>query len=279
MWSMIRYPGSKAKLAEYITSRFPESMQFALWSDKAGWEYREPFFGAGAVGFSVMDVLAPRCPIWINDLDSGMCALWRSVKEHPRDLARLISNFAPSTDLFYKFKELDGDPLPNFLWQGFRKLALHRMSYSGLGVMSGGPLGGRNQSSEYNVNCRWNPERIIENLSSLNELLNRFKNVQITNLDFGEVIKDAPAECFIYADPPYYEKGPELYKHSMSEADHARLAGLLRETKATWVLSYDEHPAIRELYSWATFEQIELKYTTAFSRGSRPKNQEVIITP
>jgi DNA adenine methylase len=278
--ALIRYPGSKAKLAEQICRQFPPEMTLALWSDKAGWEYREPFFGAGAIGFSILDDgLARRCSVWLNDIDPGMCALWTAVKDHPDCMYRMIEKFTPSPDLFYQYKEEDGRRDLNVVHSGFRKLALHRMSYSGLGAMSGGPLGGRDQSSKYNVDCRWNPERIRAEIRSLSIVLGRFKHLKITNLDFAEVIRDAPETCFIYADPPYFEKGPELYKHSMSDADHARLAALLRETKATWVLSYDEHPAIREHYHWANFEQIELKYTTAFSKGSRPKNREVIITP
>ena len=41
---------------------------------------------------------------------------------------------------------------------GFKKLAIHQISYSGLGTMSGGPLGGAGQKSQYKIDCRWSPD-------------------------------------------------------------------------------------------------------------------------
>lgn len=277
--SLIRYPGSKEKLAASIKGLFPDSMQFPLWSNAATREYREPFFGAGAVGFRVLKILDPSCSVWLNDKDPGMASLWRAVMNHADELIDLVGKFGPSTDWFYQFKEEDGRTDLGDLRQGFRKLALHRMSYSGLGAMSGGPLGGRNQSGEYNVGCRWNAETIKSDIRKLSNRLNRFDNIRITCGDFGPLITDAPESSFIYLDPPYVEKGPELYKHCMSDDDHSRLAKCLRETAPRWVLSYDDHDMIRTLYDWAEISEIELTYTTAFSKGKRPKNQEILITP
>jgi len=44
---------------------------------------------------------------------------------------------------------------------GFKKLAIHQISYSGLGTKSGGPLGGKSQESIYKIDCRWSPKHIV----------------------------------------------------------------------------------------------------------------------
>lgn len=286
--ALIRYPGSKEKLKKSIWSCFPDKAKGVLWSHQGDWEYREPFFGAGAIGLAVLGRLSDECSVWLNDIDPGMSALWVSVRDHHKELIALVDEFEPSAEAFALFKAEDGRrDLP--LWViAIRKLALHRMSFSGLGFMAGGPIGGKDQSNQlYDVACRWTGETIKKEIQKLHLVLSAFDDFKFTNLDFVDLIEDAPAECFIYADPPYYEKGPGLYKHSMTHADHVRLAGLLRATEATWVLSYDDHKDVRALYQdWARIEPLkftdskrELTYTMAITDGKRPKNREILIMP
>jgi DNA adenine methylase len=255
-------------------------MRHELWMVQSGMEYREPFFGAGAVGFRVLSKLPAKCPVWINDIDPGMVSLWTAVWKHHKELIKKVSDFKPSTDYFYKFKEEDGREDLGFVKQGFRKLALHRMSYSGLGAKSGGPLGGESQSSEYNVGCRWVPEKMKTDICRLHLLFSRLRHLRITCGDFEPLVESATPGTFLYLDPPYYEKGPALYKHSMDDAMHERLASLLRRCHGHWALSYDDHSKIRELYEWAEFKSVSITYTTARSKTSkRPKNREVVIRP
>lgn len=62
--------------------------------------------------------------------------------------------------------------------------------------------------------------------------------------------------CFI--DPPYYKQGSRLYQHSFNDKDHVHLSDQLRDInyhhKNLWMLAYDNHPRILELYDWATIE-------------------------
>src|SRR5687767_4999333 len=106
---LIRYPGSKAKLADAIINRFPPEMRMPLWMDKGGWEYREPFFGSGAIGREILAMLPSRCSAWINDLDYWLSCLWLAVRDDHVALCRRISDFEPTAEAFYQFKEQDGD--------------------------------------------------------------------------------------------------------------------------------------------------------------------------
>jgi DNA adenine methylase len=256
-------------------------MRYSLWSNVTQWGYREPFFGAGAIGFHVLGKLDHRCDVWLNDIDSDLVCLWRSVLKNHVELIRKITRFKPSTDAFYQFKENDGKDNCDVVERGFRKLALHRMSYSGFGFKSGGPLGGKHQqNSKHPVDCRWNPESMKLAVSKRHLILSKFRTIRITCGDFQPLIETANDTTFVYVDPPYYVQGPALYKHAMNDADHERLSQSLRTTDATWVLSYDDHSEIRRLYSWADINEVNVTYTVARSKGpKRPKNQEIVITP
>lgn len=278
--ALIRYPGSKAKLAKAIRNKFPAEVWGAVFQDGDPWEYREPFFGAGAIGFDFLRRLDYRAKVTLNDRDPGIAALWQTVAWDPWTLCKRIDATKPTPELFYELKEEDGrSDLPRYEI-AVRKLTLHRLSFSGLGYMSGGPLGGKDQSSAYNVDCRWNPEVMKQEINKLHKLLKRFSDLNITNTDFRTALQGVGDRCFVYLDPPYYEKGPQLYKHSMDHEDHVVLAMKVRNLPGAWALSYDDHPEIRRLYSWATIAPIEFKYTMARAKdSSRPKNQEVVITP
>lgn len=276
--SLIRYPGSKAKLVKFISDRMPDGMRGALWAKPM--EYREPFFGAGQMGLRLLaNVIHPGSSVWINDIDSGISALWMSVLKKPNALCTLITEFEPSADKFYEFKETDGITSGNFLYDGFKKLALHRMSMSGFGAMSGGPLGGKAQAGLYLAGCRWRAGRLVKNAQHIHGILRRFKEVKITCVDFDAVIEGASENCFLYLDPPYFVKGKQLYKYNMAKADHNRLANSLKATRADWTLSYDDVQEIRQLYDWATISEIEVRYSNAITDGKRPKNKEIVIVP
>jgi DNA adenine methylase len=101
---------------------------------------------------------------------------------------------------------------------------------------------------------------------------------KILNGDFERVIRH-PGDAIIYCDPPYWEQGGALYKHSFGPAEHIRLANALRECQNPWVLSYDDHPAIHELYAWADIRYTdELHYTIAAQTGGK-RSRELLISP
>jgi DNA adenine methylase len=253
-----------------------------LWNDPEGAEYREPFFGAGAVGVQLFKKLPRKYRVWINDADPGIAAMWRTVKNNPRELCNKVDSFIPRAEYFELYKAEDGRQDIDDIEAGFRKLALHRISFSGLGAMAGSAIGGKNQNNEkYPVGCRWRPDKIQREIGIISKRMNQFAAFRITSGDYAPLVETADDRCFVYLDPPYYEKGSQLYKYSMDDADHVRLANMLKSSPCKWVLSYDDHPRIRELYDWAAFHNIHLTYTISNKHddGTRPKNREVVIVP
>jgi len=285
--SFFRYPGGKSKLRDQIAKRLAEQAGYA------GLEYREPFVGGGSVGLSLLSDNLGITNIWLNDKDIGIACLWTAVIRYPDEFQERVRSFMPSVDAFYelrdtltKVSEMPVEPA-SIVDLGFRKLAVHQISYSGLGTKSGGPLGGAEQKSQYKIDCRWSPDYICKKVDKLHDL---FTTIEVrgngcTNLDFADVIQDTDCRSLLYLDPPYYVKGNDLYQHGFTGDDHQRLANALRHTEHAWVLSYDDCREVRQMYEWANFESLQVNYSITASkeegtgkRMSRTKS-ELLICP
>jgi len=269
---LLRYPGGKAKISKPILAALT-----SIFEKNTNAEYREPFFGGGSIGFKLLSNINIK-KLWINDIDKGMAALWTAILIDSEGLKEKISSFVPNTSHFWEFKK-ELTSIPNIFDitdVGFKKLAIHQISYSGLGTKSGGPLGGVNQKSQYKIDCRWSPKTLFKNIDNIYPLLSNthVRGYKCWSLDFEELIKNNDCQAFMYLDPPYFIKGNEMYQHGFTTQDHERLAKSLRQTKHPWVLSYDDCPEIRKLYSWATIKEIELKYTINTVRNKK----ELLIT-
>ena len=131
------------------------------------------------------------------------------------------------------------------------KLAVHQMSYSGLGTRAGGPMSDRM--------CRYNVERLNARIETCHEILSsvKLRHGTCNCLDFEKLF--SPGEAFFYLDPPYVKAGPQLYQAAFTQSDHERLARRLRGEKRPWLLSYDDHPLSHRLYGgWSRIDQVEV---------------------
>ena len=272
---LLRYPGGKKKLKKVIMPSIREA------SLGGGVQYREPFFGGG--GLELLFEPANFRRIWVNDLDAGIAALWTAVIRYPGDLKKRILEFTPSVDAFDAFKKqlLSAKSVPDdrdaLVDLGFKKLAIHRISWSGLGTMAGGPLGGRPQKNSEKIDARWSPEHLCRNIETIHARFAAFDvhSGACTCLDFAALIEDRSCPALLYLDPPYAVKGNTLYQCGFTEMDHVRLAGLLKKTPHSWVLSYDDCPLVRDLYSWAVLCPLDVGYSISSPR----RTTELLITP
>jgi DNA adenine methylase len=242
-------------------------------------EYREPFFGAGAIGLSLLSENPAIRRAWLNDADPGMAALWQVVVRNPVSLHVTVEvtpeamRFFPKSDYYQGDLEVlrsltgpeDLQRIPA-VTLAVAKLTVHQMSFSGLGSCAGGPMTRR--LSRYNV------ETLRSKIYACNEILTSIKlrNDTCTCLDFGEMFDEGDA--FYYLEPPYYAAGPALYQFPFKDDDHIRLARLLRRESRPWLLSYDDHPVIHDLYGgWCRVEKVEVGCSI---NGCNKKNELLI---
>ena len=272
--SFFRYPGGKRKLRETIAGRLKDYYQ------TEDLQYREPFFGGGSIGMCLLKDVHPSS-MWINDFDIGIYCIWVSVCHYSAELCDRINSYHPKKDDFHTFRKelttlkhlpVDATEVVDI---GFKKIAIHQISYSGLGTKSGGPLGGEKQESIYKIDCRWSPTHMTKQIKRLSEILGPPLKFRITAADFKETILDTSEKALLYLDPPYYAKGNDLYQCAFTLDDHIRLALALRETKHKWLLSYDDCPEVRALYEWATIEPLSVKYSITTARTK----SELLIYP
>lgn len=241
---LIRYPGSKDKHLKFLEP-------FLKKAEETRTVY-EPFAGTASVTFYLLKNNMVDYYL-INDIDASMSALWETVKKNPKKLITKIKNYTPNIDDFYLFKKTPGKTI---FEKAFRKLVLHQTSYSGLGGMAGGPLGGKTQSGRYKIDCRWSPKKLELNILECSQLLNNVDG-EITSTSWEQTVEKAVTDNgFIYLDPPYYIKGEELYVNGA--INHAALAEALKKSHS-FVLSYDDTPETRKLYDWADIQKIDVR--------------------
>lgn len=238
MKAVLKYPGSKWRISEWIISHFPEHKV-----------YCEPFFGSGAVFFNK----APSYIETINDIDGDIVNLFLAIREEPEALARLIEATPFARDEFLSCYEKSTEPVE----QARRTLVRFHQSF---GTSNSSKNSWRNVQTYGGPRTAtmWNylPERIVE-------ICERLKEAQIENIDAIELIRRYnDKNTLIYCDPPYLQslRKRNMYAYEMSDERHIELLDVLKESKSKIVLSgYDNPLYNKALAGWNTDE----KKTTA----------------
>ena len=87
---------------------------------------------------------------------------------------------------------------------------MNRTNHSG--IIKGGVIGGIEQNGEWKINARFNKEALINRITKIAQ---KKDSIKLYNKDFESfIINYLPKyenSAFIYFDPPYYEKGKQLY--------------------------------------------------------------------
>lgn len=256
MKAIMKYPGSKWSIADWIINFFPEHHS-----------YLEPFFGSGAVFFN-----KPRSNIeTVNDLDGNVVNLFEWIKRDPEQLAHEIywTPYARQVyeDTFTRVPENSLQKAVDFyirLNMGY--------GYRTNGYREGWKNDVQGREKAYAAKD-WKelPEKIMQ-------AAERLRGVQIENRLAAELIErfNYP-KVLVYADPPYVmgtrngkqyrcemddqgqydlldvllaHKGPVLLSGYDSELYNSRLKGWHREENT----SYDRSCTKRKEILWMNFE-------------------------
>ena len=237
-----------------------------------GW-YVEPYAGGcGAAIFLLAHGYVDR--IVINDADPMIFSFWKAVTEQSDELIEKINSTNVSMRTWHAQREiLSTAPERSQLEVAFATFFLNRTNRSG--ILAGGVIGGKSQSGKWKLCARYNKHDLTERIRRIGKLSKRISVYGLDALDFIDKIEPMlPEKKLIYLDPPYFQKGSQLYRNFYEPQDHAAIAKRIAMLDAPAIITYDNATEINALYQ--KFEQTEfnLKYSTHLAR---PEATELLI--
>lgn len=265
--SPLRYPGGKAKLANFVklllrTNRLCDA------------HYVEPYAGGASVALALL-MGEYVTQVHINDLDRSVFAFWHSVLNETEALCQRIRDTRLSVAEWRRQRVIQrcGDQV-GLLELGFSTLFLNRTNRSGI-IASGGVIGGVAQDGEWKLDVRFPRAGLVARIEAIASYRDR---ISLYNADAGalltHVLTKLPRKSILYLDPPYYVKGRRrLYANAYEHAGHARIASILAGVRQPWVVSYDDVPQIRALYS----RYRHRAYGVSYSARRRCRGEEVMF--
>lgn len=274
---IVKWAGGKEKELKYIIPNIPSDFV----------HYYEPFVGGGAV-FGAID--AER--YFINDKSSELISLYRHIARQDKSFISWLTEIDASwtrmlfwarsrenmVTMYYRYlynQGNDGGALDTALF-----LFIRNYAYGGMFRY--------NADGDFNVpygGIGYNSKSISSKIEyySAAELLQRFKNVEICNLDFEDFLKAYPPteDDFVFLDPPYDSDFSTYAKNEFTKKDQTRLALYLQnECKGKWMLIIKNTPFIYALYSnkGLNIRAFDKTYLVSFMNRNDKKAEHLLIT-
>lgn len=238
----LRYPGGKSRAVNTLMPLIPSYVE----------EIVCPFIGGGSI-----ELACAQKGIRVHGYDAfkPLASFWNLLINSPLDLIREVKKYFPlTTNGFYKLQKTFIDEYS--VESGIKFFVLNRSSMSG-STLKGG-------CSQESVTGRFT-------LNSINNLaLINTKNLTVGCYDFVESITFHP-DKFMYLDPPYL-LASNLYGVKKDLFDHEKLFETIRNRRG-WILSYNNHPVIREIYKDFECRSVQWSY----GMNSSKKSSEILI--
>ena len=239
--------GGKSKLRNTIIEMIPKHTC-----------YVELFFGAGWVYFGKEESKVEV----INDIDSELVNLFKTIKYHSPEIERLLQYEFSGRDIFEEYKNCSIEYLTE-IHRAIRFLYLITQSFAGKGKVYG--YGTTKKPSQH----------IFKEV--LGEIRERLKNTYVENLSFEKIIDKYDREhSFFFCDPPYFETSG--YDNKFGEDEHIILLDKLKKLKGKFLLTINDHPKVREWYKDFNIKEVEVNYSVSKEEKGRGKYKELIIT-
>ena len=237
----LRYPGGKTKYANLF-------VDIISMNNLNNCTFVEAFAGGAGAAISLL-LKGHVKSLFLNDLDVAIYSFWKSVKECPVDLVKLIRSTRVSMAEWRRQKAIhDSKDTSDMLALGFSTFYLNRCNHSG--ILRARPIGGMKQKGFYKINSRYNKATSIAKIEAIAKYSDELEVFNLDDISFLKFLKrqHQNRKCLIYFDPPYYQKGPALYLNHFRHDDHKSLRDGILECPFPWVLSYDNHDSIVDLY-------------------------------
>lgn len=265
---VVKWVGGKRQLLDEITPRLPKRIT----------SYCEPFFGGGAVLFS----LQPKNAI-VNDLNADLMLVYEVIRDNVELLIAALEQHENTPEYFYNIRDLDRDKDAyremSSVERASRIIYLNKTCYNGLFRV--------NASGEFNSPFGHYKNPNVVNapvLRAVSKYLTA-NSIQLLHMDFEEVLRQVPRGGFVYLDPPYdpvsdtasftgYNRG------GFGREEQERLKRCcdeLTERRVRFLLSNSATSFIRELYVGYTVEIVHAKRAINSDASKRGAVEEVLI--
>ena len=234
MKPILKYPGAKWRLADWIISHIPPHIG-----------YVEPYFGSGAVFFNKSSSRIET----ISDIDGSVIRFFKTCREQPEALAYAIGLTPWSREEFLQsgFCENNPDDV-----EAARQFAVR--CWMTFGARTAVKTGWRNTTGKDERHGPVNPAMWRRLPEVIQQVADRLLYAQIENRPALDVIQhNNGPEILIYADPPYIKGTRTLngdqYRHEMTDADHESLLMALRNHSGMVLLSGYDNSLYRDILS------------------------------
>ena len=272
--TVLRYPGGKSRIIYYLFRKnmLPENVK----------EYREGFLGGGscALAFSVM---YPDVPVWVNDLYYNLFAFWAQLQKNPDPLINRLLELKDEAcraegveELEKKHRALYAD-MRDLINTSDDDFDLATAFY----VLNRSSFGGFTEQNK-NAFIRDSYKNTIFSQSKIKKLANISQIIQpwrITNQDYRDLMEGPGEDVFVFLDPPYlikdmlYGKDKEMHTSFCHEA----FVKSCKDTPHNWMITYNEHPWLREQFADFHMENFEFRYSLAHRKENKNKKEELLV--
>jgi DNA adenine methylase len=193
-----------------------------------------------------------------NDINKDVVNLLLCLKEHTLELISELSMMPYSRWLYEQLIGVLDEPfeVPN-VERAAKYFFLNQSTFSGIRRPS---LGDWSHSTT----------RALGMKHGFNNLLlcaQRLFNVQIENRSYEYALEhyDSP-DTFFYVDPPYYETDNVFVDFTLEQ--HEELRNRLAKLQGSWLLTYNEHAKIEDMYKEFKIEKVSVQKTAPLARDS-----------
>lgn len=247
------YIGGKRALADRLIKQIDETPHDL---------YAEPFIGMGGVFFRRRS--RPRKEV-INDISTDVVNLFRLLQRHYQQLLDVLKWQVCSRAEFERLVAVDPATLTD-LERAARFLYLQRTAF-------GGKVSGRSFGVTRTAPARFDLTKLVPMLEAVHE---RLSGVDIERLPYASLISryDRSGTLF-YLDPPYHGNESDYGLGVFSEADFDVLRSLLERIQGRFILSINDTPEIRRLFSRFTIRDVALNYQVS---GRATAARELIVS-
>lgn len=259
---ILKWAGGKTQMLGELMPRVPKTYG----------RYIEPFFGGGALFFS----LKPENAI-IADSNPELINMYLQVAHHVDDVIECLQKYENTSEMFYEVRSLDWQTLPK-AEAAARTIYLNKTCFNGLYRV--------NRSGQFNTPFGKYKNPKICDVDALRLASEALRKAEILCGDYILVLEHyAQPGDFVFLDPPYLPISENsdfkrYTKEQFYEDDHVELAkmiGTLHERGCYVILTNSNHPLVHQLYEQYKIEVIQTKRHIS-CHGDTRKGEDVIVT-